>query len=149
MKNSSILAIALILLLPVPLSLFATFGGMEAQAATGKDSATPYIKKYARKYSVPLNVALAVCHVESYCNCGVRRGAAGEVGPMQVMPRTAKSIGMSLKGCENQVKAGLKYLGLAIKGGGYWKYNQGVYAKRKSKAAARYERLVKAVIRTK
>jgi hypothetical protein len=38
MKNSSILAIALILLLPVPLthglSLFATFGGMEAQAAT-------------------------------------------------------------------------------------------------------------------
>jgi soluble lytic murein transglycosylase-like protein len=113
-------------------------------AKTGKNSAVVFVKKFARTYGVPKKIALAVCHVESHCNCGVRRGAAGEIGPMQVKPRTARGIGMSLKGCENQVKAGLKYLGMAIKRGGYWKYNQGIYAKRKSKAASRYERLVEA-----
>jgi soluble lytic murein transglycosylase-like protein len=110
-------------------------------AGSGKDSATGYVKQAARKYRVPARLALAVCTVESNCNCGIRRGKAGEIGPMQVMPRTAKSIGMSLKGCKNQVYAGVKYLKMTD--GKVWKYNQGIYAKRRSKAGAHYERMVK------
>lgn len=105
-------------------------------------SAVPYVKEAAAKYGVPVSVALRVCKVESGCRCNVRRGAAGEIGPMQVKPATARGIGMSLKGCKNQVYAGVKYLQMAIRAGGVWKYNQGVGAKRKSKAARKYERLV-------
>lgn len=112
-----------------------------AQAKPG--SAVPYVKQAAAKYGVPVNLAIRVCMVESRCNCRVRRGRAGEIGPMQVKPRTARGIGMSLKGCKNQVYAGVKYLRMAIRAGGVWKYNQGVGAKRKSRAAARYEAKVR------
>ena len=106
-------------------------------------SAIPYVKQAAAHYGVPMTTALKVCMVESGCRCNVRRGRHGEIGPMQVLPRTARGIGMSLSGCKNQVYAGMKYLRMAIRAGGVWKYNQGIGAKRKSKAGAKYERLVR------
>jgi soluble lytic murein transglycosylase-like protein len=105
-------------------------------------SAIPYVKQAARHYGVPVSTAIKVCMVESRCRCNVRRGRAGEIGPMQVLPRTARGIRMSLKGCKNQVYAGVKYLRMALRSGGVWKYNQGTGAKRKSKAGAKYERMV-------
>lgn len=132
------------LVLAIFLSFFMITISSGAYAHTGPGSAAEIVKKAAKKYGVPVIIALKVCKVESNCNCGVRRGAAGEIGPMQVKPATARGIGMSLKGCTNQVYAGVKYLKMALDRGGVWKYNQGIYAKRKSKMAARYERLVKA-----
>lgn len=106
-------------------------------------SAIPYVKQAARHYGVPVSTAIKVCMVESRCRCNVRRGAAGEIGPMQVLPRTARGIKMSLKGCKNQVYSGVKYLSMALRAGGVWKYNQGTSAKRKSRSGAKYERLVR------
>ena len=106
-------------------------------------SAIPFVKQAAKHYGVPVSTAIKVCMVESRCRCNVRRGRHGEIGPMQVLPRTARGMGMSLKGCKNQVYAGVKYLRMALRAGGVWKYNQGVGAKRKSRAGAKYERLVR------
>lgn len=105
-------------------------------------SASAYVREAARHYGVSSTIALKVCMVESGCRCNIRRGRHGEIGPMQVLPRTARGIGMSLKGCKNQVYAGVKYLRMALRAGGVWKYNQGIGAKRKSRAGAKYERLV-------
>lgn len=106
-------------------------------------TAIPFVKQAAKHYGVPVRTAIKVCMVESRCKCNVRRGRHGEIGPMQVLPRTARSMGMSLKGCKNQVYAGVKYLRMALRAGGVWKYNQGTGAKRKSRAGAKYERLVR------
>ena len=106
-------------------------------------SAIPYVKQAAKHYGVPVSTAIKVCMVESRCRCNVRRGRHGEISPMQVLPRTARGIRMSLKGCKNQVYAGVKYLRMALRSGGVWKYNQGTGAKRKSRAGAKYERMVR------
>lgn len=122
------------------LSIFLFFSGaMYASAGDAKK----YVRAAAAQYGVPVNIALKVCRVESTnCHCATRRGRAGEVGPMQILPRTARGIGMSVNGCRNQVFAGVKYLSMALARGGVWKYNAGLYAKKKTKYAARYERLV-------
>jgi soluble lytic murein transglycosylase-like protein len=109
-------------------------------SAGGPGSANGYVKAAAKKYNVSYRLARAVCRTESQCSCTVRRGRAGEIGPMQVLPRTARGINGSLKGCKNQVYTGVKYLSKARRG--VWQYNQGIYAKRRSKAGARYQRKV-------
>ena len=124
----------------IVLFIFLFFSG--AMAASAGD-AKKYVRSAAAKYGVSPNIALKVCKVEStHCHCNTRRGRAGEVGPMQILPRTARGMGMSVKGCQNQVNAGVRYLQKALNRGGVWKYNAGIYAKKKSKYAARYERLV-------
>jgi soluble lytic murein transglycosylase-like protein len=122
--------------------IFAAALAIMTSAAEAR-SAIPYVKQAAKHYGVPVSTAIKVCMVESRCRCNVRRGRAGEIGPMQVLPRTARGIRMSLKGCKNQVYAGVKYLRMALRAGGVWKYNQGTGAKRKSRAGAKYERMVR------
>jgi len=122
--------------------IFAAALAIMTSAAEAK-SAIPYVKQAARHYGVPVSTAIKVCMVESRCRWNVRRGRHGEIGPMQVLPRTARGIRMSLKGCKNQVYAGVKYLRMALRSGGVWKYNQGTGAKRKSRAGAKYERMVR------
>jgi soluble lytic murein transglycosylase-like protein len=122
--------------------IFAAALAIMTSAAEAR-SAIPYVKQAAIHYGVPVSTAIKVCMVESRCRCNVRRGAAGEIGPMQVLPRTARGIRMSLKGCKNQVYAGVKYLRMALRAGGVWKYNQGTGAKRKTRAGAKYERMVR------
>ena len=121
--------------------IFAAALAIMTSAAEAR-SAIPYVKQAAKHYGVPVSTAIKVCMVESRCRCNVRRGRHGEIGPMQVLPRTARGIRMSLKGCKNQVYAGVKYLRMALRAGGVWKYNQGTGAKRKSRAGAKYERMV-------
>ena len=100
----------------------------------------------ARKHGVPVKLALAVAKTESGFNCGAR-GAAGELGPLQIKPATARLIGYrgsfaALRTCGAGLEWGMKHLALAIRGGGVWKHNQGLWAKRKSAAARAYERRV-------
>lgn len=66
----------------------------------------------AAKYEVPPDLALGISYVESRNRCGLV-GAAGERGPMQILPKTAKGLGfhdIQNASCETQVEAAMVYL---------------------------------------
>ncbi|MDD9334031.1 MAG: transglycosylase SLT domain-containing protein, partial [Bartonella sp.] len=50
------------------------------------------IQKFANKYNVPVNLAHAVVRVESDYKADIK-GAAGEIGLMQIKPSTARGLG--------------------------------------------------------
>lgn len=118
---------------------------------SAKLAAKPYseiITRYAGQYGVPVNLAHAVVRIESNFNPKAR-GAAGEVGLMQIKPATARSIGFSgsnsaLYDPETNIKFGMKYLAMAHKLGGgttcgtILKYNAGHGAKRMNPISANY-----------
>jgi soluble lytic murein transglycosylase-like protein len=114
------------------------------------------IAKYARANGIPLKLAHAVVRVESSYRANAR-GAAGEVGLMQLRPATARLMGYrgSTKGLynpETNIKYGMKYLGKAhklAKGstcGTILKYNAGHGAKRMNPISARYCKRVRRYI---
>ncbi|MCY0147883.1 lytic transglycosylase domain-containing protein [Hoeflea sp. G2-23] len=114
-------------------------------------SGRPYnalISSYAKSYGVPLSLAHAVISVESNYRPKAR-GAAGEIGLMQIKPATARMMGYSgsAKGLykpENNIKYGMKYLAKAHQLGGgttcgtILKYNAGHAAKRMNPVSKRY-----------
>ncbi len=130
-----------------------------ASSASGY-TASPYdqlIKKHAKENGVPLNLAHAVVQIESNYNASAR-GAAGEVGLMQIKPATARGMGYSgstknLYNPENNIAFGMKYLGEAYRRGGgttcgaILKYNAGHYAKRMNPVSAKYCQRVKAILK--
>lgn len=106
------------------------------------------IAKHARANGVPLKLALAVVEVESNFRSGAR-GRAGEIGLMQIMPRTARGIGYRgkmkhLYKPNTNLKYGMKYLGKAYRLGGrktcgaILKYNAGHGAKRMNPISRKY-----------
>lgn len=116
------------------------------------------IAKHAKANGVPVKLARAVVQVESNYNPAAR-GAVGEVGLMQLRPRTARGIGYkgSMKKLHNpdtNLKYGMKYLGEAYRRGGkttcgaILKYNAGHYAKRMNKTSARYCKKVKTILKS-
>jgi soluble lytic murein transglycosylase-like protein len=113
-------------------------------------SATSFVQKLivttAERYGVPKFLALKVAQFESSFTCDAE-GKAGELGPLQIKPETARMIGYrglisALRSCGAGLEWGMKHLALAIRSGGVWKHNQGLAAKVKSPAAAEYERKV-------
>ncbi|MEO0635702.1 MAG: transglycosylase SLT domain-containing protein [Pseudomonadota bacterium] len=132
-------------------------GNLEKPAA--KPKGKPYealIRKHAKANNVPVDLALAVVQIESSFNPKAR-GAAGEVGLMQIKPATARGMGYSgltraLYNPETNIKWGMKYLGGArAKSDGsvcgtILKYNAGHYAKRMNKISANYCRKVKRIL---
>jgi len=122
-------------------------------AATKARSAgqSPYdalIAKHAAKRGVPVALAKAVVRIESNYRPNAR-GAAGEVGLMQIKPATARGMGYSgsTKGLydpETNIRYGMKYLAGAHKLGGgdvcgtILRYNAGHGAKRMNKISAAY-----------
>ncbi|WP_051396871.1 transglycosylase SLT domain-containing protein [Bradyrhizobium elkanii] len=89
----------------------------------------------ADEHGVPRRLAHAVIKVESNYNCRLR-GSAGERGIMQVKPATARSVGVTgnLFDCSTGVRAGMRYLRIAISRGGpgcagVSLYQRGVYAR--------------------
>lgn len=118
----------------------------EMAAAAGQYHAI--ISRYASSYGVPVSLAHAVISVESNYRVEAR-GSAGEVGLMQIKPATARMMGYSgsiqdLFNPENNIKYGMKYLGLAHQLGGgatcqtILKYNAGHAAKRMNPVSASY-----------
>ena len=106
------------------------------------------IARHARANGVPLELAHAVVWAESSYRPHVR-GAAGEVGLMQIMPATAELMGYrgSIKKLfhpETNIRYGMKYLGGARKRsdgsicGTILKYNAGHGAKRMNPISAAY-----------
>lgn len=116
---------------------------LATSSASAETRAESLVRQIAKQHRVPVKLAVAVCHVESGCVCNAPRGSRGEIGPMQVLPATAREVGVhSMNSCEKKVKAGVRYLKEALNRGGLWKYNQGIYSKRRSQAGANYERKV-------
>ncbi len=108
-------------------------------------------KAAARRFGVPLSTALAVCRLESGFRCSAV-GRAGELGLLQMKLATARGIGYrgsrrGLLSCSTGAYWGMKHLAMAIRRGGVWKHNQGLGAKRPTKAARIYARKVAALKR--
>ena len=90
----------------------------------------------ARKHGVPVEFALNVARHESGLKCGVV-GSSGEVGPLQILPSTARGMGyrdIRHKGCAAQTDAGMAHLARCFRGmgGNRWAaaacHNQGFSA---------------------
>ncbi len=105
----------------------------------------------ARKFGVSLSTALAVCRLESSFRCSAV-GRAGELGLLQIKLATARGIGYrgsrrGLLNCSTGAYWGMKHLAMAIRRGGVWKHNAGLYAKRPNRMARAYARKVAALRR--
>ena len=123
------------------------------RAAMRKAKYAPIVAKYARKHGVPPKLAIAIVQIESSFRPKAT-GSVGEIGLMQVRPRTARGMGYTgtnaaLYDPETNVRMGMKYLAEAHRRGGgtvcgtILKYNAGHYAKRMNPVSARYCKRVK------
>lgn len=110
--------------------------------------AKPLVISAAKRHGVPVEFALRVAKVESGIRCG-RVGRAGERGPLQILPATARGLGyknIRTASCATQTDAGVRHLAICWrKTHNKWRaaacHNQGIsvaYGRRVSKAAARY-----------
>ena len=122
--------------------------GRAGSAVAGNARYAAIIARYAAANGVPLNLATAVVRIESNFRANAR-GAAGEIGLMQIKPATARLMGYrgSAKGLydpETNIKWGMKYLGKAHQLGGgsvcgtILKYNAGHGARRMNPISANY-----------
>lgn len=99
-------------------------------------NAETIVRASARKFGVPVELAIAVAKHESGILCGVV-GSHGEVGPLQILPSTARGMGyrdIRHKGCAAQTDAGMAHLARCYRGmgGNRWAaaacHNQGFSA---------------------
>lgn len=128
--------------------------------STGPSSRKRYqnlIAKHAKANGVPVRLALAVVQVESNYRANAR-GRAGEIGLMQLMPRTARYIGYSgkmkhLYNPDTNIRYGMKYLSKAHKLGGgsvcgtILKYNAGHGARKMNPISRKYCQRVKQIMK--
>jgi len=106
----------------------------------------------ARSLSIPGELALAVAQQESGLRCNAR-GAAGELGPLQIKPATARMIGYrgpvyALNSCEAGVEWGLRHLALAYRRCGTYQGAAGLHNRGLGShcGASRYTNAVLALI---
>ena len=132
-----------------------------AKRSNSKGSRSRYrrlIAKHARANGVPIKLAMAVVQVESNYRANAR-GRAGEIGLMQIMPRTARGIGYrgkmsNLYNPATNLRYGMKYLGKAYRLGGrstcgaILKYNAGHGAKRMNPISRKYCQRVQRILRS-
>ena len=77
------------------------------------------IRSTAARYGVPENIALSVATIESSLNQDAR-GAAGEVGVFQLMPGTAKELGVNAAILAENIDGGIRYLSQQFARFGTW-----------------------------
>lgn len=93
---------------PLYMTIAAVLMVSNAQA----ENASKYITQAAHKYRVSESFAMRVAKHESGLNCHAV-GRRGEVGPLQILPSTARAIGyrnIRHASCRVKVDAGMKYL---------------------------------------
>jgi soluble lytic murein transglycosylase-like protein len=86
-------------------------------AATEMTSIRRRITEVAARHGVPAGLALAVARIESNMRCQAR-GRAGELGPLQIKPATARGLGYSgpasaLNSCGAGLEWGMRHLAVA------------------------------------
>jgi soluble lytic murein transglycosylase-like protein len=99
-------------------------------------SVADMVSASAQQHGVNPALAVAVARVESTLNCNAV-GRAGEVGPMQIKPATARGVGVPVtrgSSCALKIEASMRYLKMAIARGGascggISLYNRGIYAR--------------------
>lgn len=87
--------------------------------AQGGGSVMALVDAAARRHGVPVNIARATVLHESKGRCNAR-GRAGELGPLQIKPATARGLGYSgpasaLQTCGAGLEWGMKHLALAYR----------------------------------
>ncbi len=82
--------------------------------AAGRGGVAALVRAKAELLGVPVRLALAIAHFESGFRM-VMQGADGERGAMQVLPQTARQVGVTgnLYGAAG-IEAGVRYLKLAL-----------------------------------
>lgn len=100
-------------------------GGEWIVPSSGNAIADAALRKEALTQGVPLNVAYAVYHIENRDNQDVIEGKkespAGAIGAMQLMPATAKGLGVDPYDIADNIKGGIKYLKQLYDEFGDWK----------------------------
>lgn len=83
--------------------------------ADDNNSIRDMVTTVANEHGIPPALAHSVVKVESTYRCSAK-SRDGAMGIMQVMPKTARAIGVNgnLLDCRTGLKAGMKYLKLAI-----------------------------------
>ena len=128
----------------------------QQRLAIGRQTYAPIIAKHAKANGVPVELAMAVVEVESNYKPKAR-GRAGEIGLMQLLPRTARFIGYEgkmkhLYHPDTNIEYGMKYLGKAYRLGGgttcgtILKYNAGHAAKKMNRISRHYCRRVQRIM---
>ncbi|MEY2971071.1 MAG: hypothetical protein RLZZ599_1444 [Bacteroidota bacterium] len=135
------------------ISACAVFALLCTSSAYSSPSVSSMVAASARKYGVPVDFAIRIAHHESGLRCNAV-GKAGERGPLQVLPSTARGMGyknIRNSSCATQIDAGMKHLSICYKGmnGNRWLaagcHNHGfgsIKTRRLSKHAQRYANAV-------
>lgn len=79
-----------------------------------KDLAS-HVDKMAAKYGVPVSHARAIFQIESSGGKNIGRSRAGAVGPFQLMPGTAKEVGVNINDPFQNIEGGVKYYAKMLK----------------------------------
>lgn len=89
--------------------------GVRVRAVAAPMELHALVTHAARRHGVPANVAHAIVRIESGYRCAAR-SHAGARGIMQVLPATARGVGVSgnLYDCATGVEAGMRYLSQII-----------------------------------
>jgi soluble lytic murein transglycosylase-like protein len=74
-----------------------------------------YVVKMAEKHGVPSDIALAVYEIESNKGKNAGTSSAGARGQMQLMPGTAKDLGVDIDDPFQNIEGGVRYLGQQLK----------------------------------
>lgn len=74
-----------------------------------------YVVEMANKHGVPSNLALAVYEIESAKGRKIGPSSAGARGQMQLMPGTAKELGVNIDDPFENIEGGVRYLGQQLK----------------------------------
>lgn len=83
--------------------------------------ATRLVTESAIKYRVPVSFALAVSWAETRTQCGISNKYSKAVGPMQIIPSTAKYLGhknIRTASCAEQTDAGMAHLAICLEHAG-------------------------------
>jgi soluble lytic murein transglycosylase-like protein len=102
---------------PVATAQNARSAGPTVAAASG--SVAQLVAAAAQRHGVPARFAIAVARIESGLRCNAR-GRAGELGPLQIKPATARGLGYSgpasvLNSCGAGLEWGMRHLAVAYR----------------------------------
>lgn len=92
----------------------ATHGKIAETAARDRVGLITAIQQAADKYGVPRSLALAVAEQESGIRQN-RKSGAGAIGVMQLMPGTAKDLGVDPNDALQNIEGGVRYLAMLLK----------------------------------
>lgn len=93
--------------------------GVAAPQGGDRSTVARRISEVAARHGVPASLAIAVARVESNMRCQAR-GRAGELGPLQIKPATARGLGYSgpasaLNSCGAGLEWGMRHLAVAYR----------------------------------